>query len=227
MNLNLFITAVTPGLGLALLFYFYDRYDREPIKMLLKVFLMGCFSVIPVYFIENILSSFNIFTGIYSSAYTAFIVAGFTEEYFKRRVVLKSVYFNTAFNEKLDGIVYCVLSALGFATIENIMYVVFRFADVESVGLFRAILAVPAHMLFAITMGYYISLAKFSKSIDDSKFYLKKSLLIPTILHGIYDFILMSGNDFLMLFFFPFIIYLWVNNLRKLNKYYDLSSKGE
>lgn len=227
MNLNLLITAVTPGIGLSLLIYFYDRHDREPVKMLLKVFIMGCFSVIPTLIVETILSSFNIFTGILGAAYTAFIVAGLTEEYFKRRVVLKTVFLNPVFNEKLDGIVYCILSALGFATIENIMYVVFRFSDVETIGLFRAVLSVPAHMLFATTMGYYISLSKFSKTNEESDRYLRKSLTMPIVLHGIYDFILLSGNDILMLFFMPFIIYLWVSNLKKLNKYYDYSSKGE
>ena len=227
MNLNLLITAVTPGIGLALLIYFYDRYDREPIKMLLKVFLLGCFSVVPTVILETILSSFNIFPGIIGAAYTAFVVAGFTEEYFKRRVVMKTVFLNPVFNEKLDGIVYCVLSALGFATIENIMYVVFRFSDVATVGLFRAVLSVPAHMLFAVTMGYYISLSKFSKTNVESDRYLKKSLTMPMILHGIYDFILLSGNNILMLFFLPFIIYLWISNLKKLNKYYDYSKKGE
>lgn len=218
--LNLFITAITPGVALGLLFYFFDRHDREPIKILFKVFLMGILSVLPTIIIENILSSFNIFSGIFRVAYTAFIVAGFTEEYFKRLVVIKTVYFNPVFNEKLDGIVYCVMSAIGFATIENIMYVVFRFSDVESIGLYRAILSVPAHMLFAVTMGYYLSMAKFSPSPVQSNYYYKKSLTVPMILHGIFDFILMSEIKLLMMLFIPFVIYLWIVNLKKLNLYY-------
>ncbi|MFA9423539.1 MAG: PrsW family glutamic-type intramembrane protease [Sedimentibacter sp.] len=220
------MTAITPGIALALFFYFFDRYDREPIRMLLKVFIMGIFSVIPAIFIENILSSFNVFPGILSVGYTAFIVAGLTEEYIKRKVVLKSVYFNPVFNEKLDGIVYCVIAALGFATIENVMYVVFRFSDVESIGFYRAILSVPAHMLFAVTMGYYLSLAKFAATPEKSQFYFKKSLTVPAILHGVFDFILMSQIDFLMLLLVPFVIYLWINNLKKLNIYYNDSKRN-
>lgn len=225
MRLNLFITAITPGIALGLALYFFDRHDKEPLKMLLKVFFLGVLSVIPTILVENILSGLNIFPGIFGIAFTAFIVAGFTEEYMKRMVVIKTVYFNPVFDEKLDGIIYCSFSALGFATIENIMYVVFRFSDVESIGLFRAILSVPAHMLFAVTMGYYMSLAKFAATPQASRYYLKKSLTIPMILHGIFDFILMSQNNMLMLLFIPFVVYLWVVNLRKLNVYYKDSKK--
>ena len=223
MKLNLFITAITPGIALALIIYWFDRHDREPIRMLLKVFLMGMIYVIPTVFVENLLSYYNVFAGVFGVAFTAFIIAGLTEEFMKRRVVLKYVYFNPVFDEKLDGIVYCVMSALGFATIENIMYVVFRFPDVESVGLYRGILAVPAHMLFAITMGYYLSLAKFSDSPEQFQTYLKKSLIVPATFHGIFDFILMSEIEILMILFVPFVIYLWVTNLKKLNRYYKES----
>lgn len=232
MKLNLFITAVTPGIALGLIFYLFDRHDREPIGMLLKVFFMGMISVVPTIIVENLLLSFNFFGGILGIFYISFIVAGFTEEYFKRRVVLKYVYFNPVYNEKLDGIVYCVMSALGFATIENIMYVVFRFSDVESIGLYRAVLSVPAHMLFAVTMGYYLSLAKFSATPEHNRHFLSKSLTVPVILHGIFDFILMSNLELLMLLFIPFVIYLWVANLKKLNLYYkdsknDVNSDNE
>jgi len=171
--------------------------------------------------------NFNIFGGILGAGYTAFIVAGLVEEYMKRQVVIKQVYYNPVFNEKLDGIVYCVMSALGFATIENIMYVVFRFPDVESIGLYRALLSVPAHMLFAITMGYYLSLSKFASTPEESNYFYKKSLTVPVILHGIFDFILMSGIELLMLLFIPFVIYLWVTNLKKLNMYYNDSKNSQ
>ncbi|WMJ79003.1 PrsW family intramembrane metalloprotease [Sedimentibacter sp. LTW-03] len=227
MRLNLLITAITPGLALGLIIYWFDRHDREPLRVLMKVFFMGVVSVVPTVLIENLLSSFNFFPGILGAAYTAFIIAGLTEEFMKRKVVLKYVYYNPVFDEKLDGIVYCVMSALGFATIENIMYVVFRFSDIESIGLYRAVLSVPAHMLFAITMGYYLSLAKFSATPENSRYYFKKSLTVPVVLHGIFDFILMSGIDLLMLLFIPFVIYMWVTNLRKLNVYYNDSKNKE
>lgn len=225
MDLNLLITAVTPGIAFALIIYFVDRYDREPVKLLVKTFIGGALIVFPTILLESFLSTFNIFTGLLGAAYTAFIVAGFSEEFFKRFVVMKMDYNNPAYDERLDGIVYCVMASLGFATIENIMYVVFRFPDIESVGFYRAFLSVPAHMLFAITMGYYLSMSKFCSDPVKKIFYYKKSLTTPLILHGIFDFILMSGNSFLMIIFLPYVLYLWKENINKLNKYYKESKE--
>lgn len=143
-------------------------------------------SIIPAIIIEMVFGYFNIFSGLWRAAYTAFIVAGFSEELVKRMVVLKIAFRHPAFDEKLDGIVYAVFASLGFATIENVMYVVFRYANV-GVGIQRAIFSVPAHMLFAITMGYYLSLAKYAEEEGTKKFYFSMSLIVPIVLHGIYD----------------------------------------
>jgi len=214
---------VTPGIALAIIIYIVDRHDREPIGLLLKTFIGGAVIVVPTIFLESILAGLNPFVGLMSVAYTSFIVAGFTEEMFKRSVVMRLAFDHPAFDEKLDGIVYCVMASLGFATVENVMYVVFRFADVETVGLYRAILSVPAHMLFGITMGYYLSLAKFCTNPAKRRTFYGKSLTMPMILHGTFNFILLSGDGFLMLIFLPYVFYLWRTNLKKLNKYYQES----
>lgn len=219
MITRLFIIAISPGLAFALAVYLTDRYDREPVHLLMKVFVLGALSVIPTAIVERFLLSFNVFGGVLSAAYTAFIVAGFTEEFFKRGVVLRTAYYHRAFDEKLDGIIYAVFAALGFATIENIMYVVFRFAANPYVGLYRGVLSVPAHMLFGVTMGYYLSLSRFAKDESSRKHFLRRALSIPVILHGIFDFILMAKIPALMALFFPFVLYLWIVNLRKLNEY--------
>ena len=219
MFTRLFIVAITPTIALGTAIYLTDRYDREPPALLFKVFALGALSVIPVAIVERFLIGINILPGILGVAYMAFIVAGFTEEYFKRAVVLFGAYNSEYFNEKLDGIVYCVFSALGFATIENIMYVVFRFSGNYYVGIMRGILSVPAHVLFGVTMGYYLSLAKFTEDEGLKKRYFRRSLLVPMIFHGIFNFILMARVPLLMLFFIPFVIYLWRVNLIRLNKY--------
>ncbi len=223
MNINLVMTAITPGIALAIMIYLIDRYDREPIWLLIKTFLGGALVVIPTIFLQTFLSAFNVFSGLLGIAYISFVIAGFSEEFLKRIVVMKVAFNHPSFDERLDGIVYCVIASLGFATIENIMYVVFRYPEVAHVGLFRAILSVPAHMLFGITMGYYLSLAKFC--FDDKtklRFY-RKSLVMPMMLHGTFNFILLSEDGFLILIFIPYVIYLWKVNLRKLKKYYKES----
>lgn len=225
MLTRLFIVAVTPTIAIGTAIYLTDRYDREPPALLLKIFVLGALSVIPVAIVERFLIGINVFPGILGIAYMAFIVAGFTEEYFKRAVVLYGAFNNKNFDEKLDGIVYCVFSALGFATIENIMYVVFRFSGNYYVGVMRGLLSVPAHVLFAVTMGYYLSLAKFTEDKILKKKYFRKSLLVPILFHGIFNFILMAQAPLLMLFFIPFVIYLWKVNLVRLNKYAKYSKK--
>ncbi|EOC99646.1 hypothetical protein L21TH_2289 [Caldisalinibacter kiritimatiensis] len=220
MLTRLLIIAITPAISIALAIYLSDRYDREPIKLLFKTFIFGGLSIIPTIVFERLLMSVNILPGILGIAYTAFIVAGFTEEFFKREVVLRLNYNSRFFNEKLDGIVYSVFSALGFATVENIVYV-FRFTTTYNpfVGLYRGILSVPAHSIFAVTMGYYLSLAKYSDNEEVERQYLRKALIIPAILHGIFDFILMSGIPMLAVLFIPYIIYIWRTNQIKLNEY--------
>lgn len=222
---NLVIIAIAPGIAFALAIYLTDRYDREPLGLLIKIFILGAISVIPTALVETFLTRLNIFTGLLSAAFTSFIIAGCTEEYFKRKVVTKFALNNEAFNERLDGIVYCSYAALGFATVENIMYVVFRFSANPYIGIFRGILSVPAHMLFGITMGYYMSLAKFTENKEQSRKYFKQSLYVPLLLHGFFDFILMSGTQWLMVIFIPFVIILWATNLKKLREYTIISKK--
>lgn len=223
---NLFFVAVAPGIAFALAIYLTDRYDKEPVGLLVKIFVLGALSVIPTAFVETILSMFNVFGGYLGVFYTSFVVAGLTEEYFKRIVVVKFALFHKAFNEKLDGIVYCAFSALGFATVENVMYVVFRFAANPFVGIMRGVLSVPAHMLFGVTMGYYLSLSKYATSEEERVKYSKKSLYVPVIFHGIFNFILMSESQWLMTIFIPFVLFLWITNLKKLRKYWLISKNN-
>jgi len=225
LDLRLLVIAVTPAIALGLAAYFTDRFDKEPALLLLKIFLFGALSVLPAIIVERILMYFNFFGGLLASAFTAFIVAGLTEEFFKRAVVLRIVYKNNAFNEKLDGIIYAVFAALGFATIENVMYVLGGFSANHYVGISRGIFSVPTHALLAITMGYYLSLAKFSYNKNLEHAYLRKALIIPAILHGFFDFILMANIPLLLTFFIPYVLYLWIANLKKLNQYYKDSKE--
>lgn len=226
MSTRLFIIAITPAAIIVTGLYLSDRYDREPLKLLLKTYIFGALSVIPTIFVEEILSTFNVFPGVVGALYTAFIVAGFTEEYFKRLVVMRTSYKSEYFNEKLDGIVYSIFSSMGFATVENIVYVVYRFSYNPYIGLYRGILSVPAHGVFAVTMGYYLSLAKFSTNEKRRKSNLFKSLLMPVIFHGIYDFILMANLPQLTTIFIPYVVYLWWLNQKKFRAYlFDSKSR--
>lgn len=201
-----------------------DHFDREPKKLLFKLFIYGFLVALPIILIEKLLQQFNFFTGIIAIFFEAFIVAGLTEEFFKRKVVLKIAFAHVAFNEKLDGIIYCAFASLGFAAIENILYIAFQPETANGIALMRGLLSVPAHMLFAITMGYFLAMAKFADTSALKKAYMRKSLIHPIILHGLYNFILMINISFLFVFI-PYVIILWIINVKKIRAFYRLSKQ--
>ncbi|MBZ2175970.1 PrsW family intramembrane metalloprotease [Schnuerera sp. xch1] len=224
MDLRLFIIAITPAIAIILAIYLSDRHDREPSKYLILTYLLGALTVVPILIVEEFFLRINIFSEItiLNNLYISFIVAGLTEEYFKRLVVLKVPYNSKYFNEKLDGIVYGIFSAMGFATVENIVYVVYRYANNPHVGLYRGIFSVPAHAAFGLTMGYYLSLAKFDADDKRSRINMRRSLYMPILLHGGFNFVLMTQVRILGMLFIPYVIYLWWLNQKKLSKFmYD------
>ncbi len=88
-------------------------------------------------------------------------------------------------------------------------------------ALIRAITAVPAHAIFGITMGYYLGIAHMYKELKGK--YLARALLVPILLHGIYDFILMVEIGWLLLLFVPFVIVLYIMGLKKMKVLSDSS----
>lgn len=217
--MDIILISFAPVVIILFYVYFRDKYEKEPVRLLLKALIAGAITVIPILFIETILSGFlTMEYGLLGALWHAFVVAGFTEESFKFLALFIVIWRNPNFNEKFDGIVYAVFVSLGFALVENIMYVVGFGIDV---GLKRAWTAVPAHAIFGVTMGYYFGIAHMYRELRKS--YLRKALLVPILLHGIYDFILMSGMPELMVLFLPFLIYLYIAGLKKMKVISDSS----
>ncbi len=198
---------------------FRDKYEKEPFRLLLLALLAGALIVIPIMAVESFLSMLGeALQGIASAAWTAFVVAGFTEEMFKFIALFLLVWKSRELNEKYDGIVYGTFISLGFASVENVMYVM---QDGYATGMLRAFTAVPAHAIFGITMGFYFGLAKFYPEKQGS---LKlKALLIPMILHGIYDFILMTGIEWLWIIFVVFVVFLYISGFKRVKYLSDHS----
>lgn len=204
--------ALGPVIILLIYVYFRDKYEKEPVGLLLKGLLMGALITIPILFVGSGLGAFGqMFTGIADAAYRSFVVAAFTEELFKFLAVMLIFWRHKAFNERFDGIVYAVFVSLGFAAVENVLYVLEHGAGT---GVLRALTAVPAHLLFGVAMGYYIGLAKFMPEKKNNL--LLRALYIPIFLHGFYDFIIFSQHPLMLLLFLPFIYYLWRNGLKKM-----------
>jgi RsiW-degrading membrane proteinase PrsW (M82 family) len=215
INSLLFIS-LAPVLIIAFYIYSRDKYEKEPISILLKALLIGILIVLPVVLIEKLLMAFSEsmeMEGISNAAYSAFIVAGFTEEFMKFIAFYIFFWRNKNFNERFDGIVYAVFISLGFAGIENLLYV---FTGGYAIGLVRALTAVPAHALFGIVMGYYFGLAKFSQS--HRSLYLFMAFFMAFSFHGLYDFLLMGNSPLLLTAFVPLFIYFWISGFKKLEK---------
>jgi protease PrsW len=105
------------------------------------------------------------------------------------------IYRWNEFDEPLDGVVYGVALALGFATVENVLCVA---RDGLGVGVLRAVFAVPAHALFGAVMGFYFGRAKFGGAHDDRRALLGVALAAAIALHGAYDFILQALRGWFM-----------------------------
>jgi RsiW-degrading membrane proteinase PrsW (M82 family) len=199
--LGLLALALAPALAIITFIYARDEYEKEPMRLIRKSFFYGLLSVLIASIISAVLTVFlndrmslDVLTerqdwgGMF---FLAFFGVGLVEE-FSKWIILKRVIFNWKnFNEPFDGIVYSVMVSLGFATLENVMYI-FGISAMSSLedgyltGFLRMFTAVPAHATNAVIMGYFIGKAKFQK---ERQFECMTIALVgATVFHGAYDF---------------------------------------
>ena len=220
MKIYILVLAILPVSFFVGWIYYKDRYEKEPPLKLIEYFLLGILVSALAIFLELYFSKLNIFSGIVSALYTAFFVAAFIEEGLKYIILIPVLLRDKDYNEKLDGIIYSIFLSLGFATIENIIYLMKERSDLTlGLGISRGLISIPSHIMFAITMGYYISKYKFTKEGYKDNKYLIYALVIPVLIHGVFDFILMIGYRWAIIVFIVYIIFLWKFNLDKLDKY--------
>ena len=185
-SLVLLALALAPGAAIGLYIYFKDKYEREPIGLVVMSFFMGVVSTVitlliswPVNWILPIDEK-----SVSEQAVHAFILVAFIEEFSKFIFVRWVLYPNKNFNEPFDGIVYAVSVSLGFAGLENILYVMNSENGVVT-GILRMFTAVPAHATFAVLMGYFMGIAKCEK---EKSHYVWYGLGAATLFHGAYDY---------------------------------------
>lgn len=211
------LTALLPIAILVYYIYNKDKKSPEPTGLLVKAFIFGVLSVPVSFFMSVPLGQMGVYpaeaTNILGSISTAFFGAAIPEEIAKFFMLWLLLRKNVHFDEKMDGIVYAVCVSLGFAALENIMYLFSNAEAFLSVGIARAIFAVPGHFCFGILMGYYYSLAKFyPKSPKKNKVLI---LAVPILVHGLYDSILFIINvtpaisGILMIVFLVFCRKMW------------------
>ena len=213
--LSFFIALAIAVLPAVLLLVYILKKDAkpEPTGKIVLALLLGALIVIPIIFTETFISDILFGNGgeaqsFISHCADAFLVAALPEEGFKLLALWLVLRKNPYFDEHFDGIVYSVCIGLGFATIENIGYVVGD-GDWASVGVMRAIFSVPGHYAFAVLMGYYYSQYRFVKR---SFLNWISIFFVPFLAHGIYDAIVMNVgiNEYLVLPIIALLIFFCV-----------------
>lgn len=201
MLVNL-ILALAPTVVIIAFVKSRDMYEKEPNSLLVKLFVFGCLSVIPAVILESIISL--PMTGVISALVACMVNIALVEEGVKYAAVKMISYRSRSFDEIYDGILYSVMVSLGFASVENVLYVL---SYGTQTALVRAVTAVPAHAIFAVSMGYYLALRKANINPSLNRVL---ALLVPVLLHGVYDFILFTGSELTLLIFVPYVIWLYV-----------------
>lgn len=255
MTLNdwlLLFAALIPAIVLCIYVFKKDRVEKEPVGLLLGLAALGAFTCFPASFLEEILLNLinAVFTpfaveqdgqlyldGILYYLYHGskyFIGVALVEEFVKWAVLLLVTRNNKNFNSLFDGVIYAVFVSLGFAALENVMYV-FEYGWLNA--LMRALTSVPGHMFFGVLMGYYYSfwhvcktaaqkedmlkahglIGKNVRTISGSR-YLCLSLLMPVLSHGLYDYCCTLDSGLATVVFYGFLIFLYIYCFGKIKK---------
>jgi len=209
MVLSLIAAAAAPGCALLAYLYLKDRYDPEPVKLVLRMFLCGALAVFPLMVLQR---SFVLAFGDNNFLFS-FVYSSGMEETVKWLILYVLIYKHVAFDEPYDGIVYAAAVSLGYATIENIIYALVNYTTFSQI-LIRAFLPVSGHALFAVIMGYYLGRAKFAPG--SAKKMLAFSILLPILYHGLFDYILTDYSSRSIWIIVPFMLLLWGWSLWKI-----------
>lgn len=206
MLLTLLLLSTLPGFAIVAYIYWRDRHEREPLQQLSLCFAFGMLSAYPAIKMEEFgirdLGIVNNAQDPFMTFTFSFLVIAFSEEFVKYLFLRYYIFPKAVFDEPLDGIVYATMIGMGFATLENILYVLIRPSDAQlafQIGILRMVTAIPAHAIFAVVMGYLVGWAKFAGPQRNR--YLLLGLLSAIALHGLYDFfVFMRWNMSLIAF---------------------------
>ena len=193
--MGLLALAMAPGIAICLFIYFKDKYNREPLGLLILSFFMGVLSIIPAIILQMALTKpveKLMGEGVFYTAVFSYLIVALSEEGSKFLALRLLPFRRKAFDDPFDGIVYAVVVSMGFATLENILYVTNHGIGT---GILRMFLSVPAHATFGVLMGYHLGLAKFDPA--NKRRHLMLAIFWPVLFHGTFDFFLFVGNTWM------------------------------
>ncbi|HEU4798355.1 MAG TPA: PrsW family glutamic-type intramembrane protease [bacterium] len=202
----LFALAIAPGVFWVWYFRRRDHLRPEPRHLVGRVFVIGGLAAIAAVFLEALAfraAGIDLSDSFVPSTALAALIIGAVEESAKLGALYLSVFRHAHFDEVMDGILYAVTASLGFATVENIGYVLQGGADV---AILRAVLSVPGHAFFGAVMGFYVGVAKFAGRSGPLWFF--GGLLLAAAAHAAYDAAIFTGT-WVALTIIPFIFLLW------------------
>ena len=217
----LVIAAVIPAVWLLIKVYNADKLDKEPPGLLVSLVVMGVLSTLPASIAEQIgvTALGAVFGGgILHDLLLYFIVVGLSEEGFKYLLLRVRTWKSPHFNYQFDGVVYAVFVALGFALWENIGYV---FSYGLATAAVRAVTAVPGHACFGVFMGVWYGAAKRCELAGDrsrARQYRLFAVVVPTLLHGCYDFIATMTSPLSTLVFIVFAAAMFAVSFRVIRR---------
>ncbi|MFB4163447.1 glutamic-type intramembrane protease PrsW [Alteribacillus sp. JSM 102045] len=198
----LIIAALAPAISLLSYFYLRNEYESNTVLQVARTFVIGALLVFPIMVLQYALEAEGIFQ---SDWLYSFVGAAGLEEFFKWFLLYFTIYKFVAFQTRYDGIVYGAALSLGFASAENVMYLMAAGID-YAIG--RAFLPVSSHALFGVVMGYYIGCAQIAVQ-ERKTLWTMMALAVPLILHGIYDLILLTIHENVLVIIVPFMFFLW------------------
>lgn len=223
------VTGLLPVAVLLFYIYSHDKIEKEPPGLLIKLLFFGCLSCIPAVILETVWTNFLQGIGLnpYSVIYLLienFLVVALAEEGSKRVLLKLGSWNNPAFNYVFDGVVYAVCVSLGFAGLENVLYISGFGMDVAVV---RGLAAVPLHCICGVFMGHYYGLEKtyvVRGMVNEAKNAKVMGLLIPILIHGFYDFAASIGSDTFVYIWLVFVVVMDIVAIRSIKKYSRLDS---
>lgn len=190
--------AVIPSILLVYLVLKHDKVESEPAGLLVRLFILGALTTLPAGLLESF-GERGIMAVNRSSdmqALLMFLICVPLAEEGLKYLVLMTTWKNEAFNFTFDGVVYAVIVSLGFATLENMLYVL-NYMSLQ-VAVMRGILSVPLHCTCGIFMGYFYGMARNHRARGEQVRSMADrvlALLVPLLIHGIYDFALSIESD--------------------------------
>ena len=173
----------------------------EPKDVVVKTAVLGGLTTIPILVVGMVLSvvlgvSFDDAQPTLRNALLgAFVIAALNEESFKFLVLRGYSARHDAFDEPFDGIVYGVAASIGFAIVENVMYVFSGWsegglADGFIIAGLRALTAIPGHAACGVILGACIGIGRFSPG----RGWMLLGFIAAVCFHGAYDAFLMAAE---------------------------------